>query len=49
MLPVGGLLIFSKTYIVRVLAGPSIIPWDEMAESDLDEEDEEDKEKVIKY
>lgn len=49
MCPVGGLLLFLKTYTVRVLAGPSIVPWDEVADSDLDDEDEEDKEKVFNF
>lgn len=47
MIPIGGLLLFLKQYIVRSLAGPSAVPWDEVADSDLDDEDDEDKEKVI--
>ena len=43
MIPIGFLLIFCKQYIVRALAGPAAIPWDEIADSDVDEEDEDDK------
>lgn len=46
MLPAAGLLVFFKLYVVRLLAGPSSVPWDEVVESDLDEEEEDDKEKV---
>lgn len=46
MLPAAFLLVFLKLYIVRVLAGPSSVPWDEVVESDIDEEEEDDKEKV---
>ncbi|XP_030749766.1 multiple C2 and transmembrane domain-containing protein isoform X2 [Sitophilus oryzae] len=48
MVPVGALLLFGKQYIVRTLAGPSSVPWDEIADSDIDEEDEDDKEKEEK-
>ncbi|KAL1493655.1 hypothetical protein ABEB36_009354 [Hypothenemus hampei] len=48
MVPVGGLLIFCKQYIIRKLAGPSPVPWDEVAESDLEEEDDDEKEKEEK-
>lgn len=48
MIPVMGLLIFLKQYIIRILAGPAPVPWDETADSDLDEDDEEDKEKEEK-
>ncbi|XP_049818190.1 multiple C2 and transmembrane domain-containing protein-like isoform X3 [Aethina tumida] len=48
MIPIGGLLLFLKQYIVRSLAGPSAVPWDEVADSDLDDEDDEDKEKEEK-
>jgi hypothetical protein len=47
MLPVAGLLIFLKQYIVGILAGPSAIPWDETADSDIDDDDDDDKEKVV--
>lgn len=46
MLPGVILLIFLKQYIVAILAGPSTVPWDEIADSDLDEDEEDDKEKV---
>lgn len=46
MIPVGTLLIFLKQYIIRTLAGPVSVPWDEIADSDIDEEDEDDKVKV---
>lgn len=49
MLPVAGLLIFLKQYVVKLLAGPSIVPWDEVAESDIDEDEEDDKEKVVHW
>ncbi|XP_076267814.1 multiple C2 domain and transmembrane region protein isoform X5 [Rhynchophorus ferrugineus] len=48
MMPVGALLIFLKQYIVLSLAGPNSVPWDEIADSDLDEEDDDDKEKEEK-
>jgi hypothetical protein len=48
MLPVAGLLIFLKQYIVGILAGPSAIPWDETADSDIDDDDDDDKEKEEK-
>ncbi|XP_066262384.1 multiple C2 and transmembrane domain-containing protein isoform X2 [Euwallacea similis] len=48
MLPVAGLLIFLKQYFIRHLAGPAPVPWDEIADSDVDEEDEDDKEKEEK-
>ncbi|CAG9762330.1 unnamed protein product [Ceutorhynchus assimilis] len=48
MIPAGGLLIFFKQYIIRSLAGPASVPWDEIADSDLDEEDDDDKEKEEK-
>lgn len=48
MLPVGGLLIFFKQYIVQALASPNSVPWDEIADSDLDDDDEDDKEKEEK-
>lgn len=46
MLPAVILLIFLKQYIVAILAGPSTVPWDEIAESDLDDDEDDDKEKV---
>lgn len=46
MMPAAGLLVFLKLYIVRLLAGPSAVPWDEVVESDIDEEEDDDKEKV---
>lgn len=46
MVPAAGLLIFLKQYIVRSLAGPSTVPWDEIADSDLDEDEDDDKDKV---
>lgn len=46
MLPVLGLLLFLKQYIVKLLSGPQTVPWDEIADSDLDDDDEEDKDKV---
>lgn len=49
MVPAAGLLIFLKHYIVRMLAGPAMVPWDEVAESDIDDDEEDDKEKVILY
>lgn len=48
MVPVFGLLIFLKQYVIRLLASPVAIPWDEMADSDLDDDDDEDKEKEEK-
>ncbi|XP_060536438.1 multiple C2 and transmembrane domain-containing protein isoform X3 [Cylas formicarius] len=48
MVPVGFLLVFLKQYAVRSLAGPTQVPWDEVADSDIDDEDEEDKEKEEK-
>ncbi|CAH0552190.1 unnamed protein product [Brassicogethes aeneus] len=48
MLPVGGLLLFLKQYVVRALAGPTAVPWDEVADSDMDDEDDDDKEKEEK-
>ncbi|XP_023309871.1 multiple C2 and transmembrane domain-containing protein isoform X3 [Anoplophora glabripennis] len=48
MMPVAGLLFFLKQYIIRTLAGPTPVPWDETAESDLDDDDEEEKEKEEK-
>lgn len=46
MLPAVGLLVFLKLYFIRLLAGPSTVPWDEVVESDIDDEEEDDKEKV---
>lgn len=46
MIPAACLLVFFKLYIVRVLTGPSSVPWDEVVESDIDEEEDDDKEKV---
>ena len=46
MLPIVGLLIFLKQYIVKALAGPNSIPWDETADSDIEDDEDEDKEKV---
>lgn len=46
MIPALGLLVFLKLYFVRILAGPSTVAWDEVVESDIDEEEEDDKEKV---
>ncbi|ENN78073.1 hypothetical protein YQE_05227, partial [Dendroctonus ponderosae] len=48
MLPVGGLLIFLKQYVICQLSGTPQVPWDELADSDIDEEDEDDKEKEEK-
>lgn len=48
MIPLAGLLIFMKQYLVRKLTGPETVPWDEIADSDLDDEDEEDKDKEEK-
>ncbi|XP_044263295.1 multiple C2 and transmembrane domain-containing protein isoform X2 [Tribolium madens] len=48
MLPIAGLLIFFKQYIVRILAGPSSIPWDETADSDIEDDEDDDKEKEEK-
>lgn len=48
MLPVGGLLIFLKQYIIRQLAGPNLVPWDEVADSDLEDEDDDQQEKEEK-
>lgn len=48
MLPIAGLLIFLKQYVVRKLTQPETVPWDEVADSDLDEDDDEDKDKVPK-
>lgn len=48
MVPIAGLLIFLKQFIVRKLTGPETVPWDEIADSDLDDEDEEDKDKEEK-
>lgn len=48
MLPAIILLFFLKQYIVAILAGPSTVPWDEIADSDLDDDEEDDKEKVSK-
>ncbi|RZC36102.1 C2 domain containing protein, partial [Asbolus verrucosus] len=48
MLPVAGLLIFLKQYIVGILAGPNAIPWDETADSDIEDDDDDDKEKEEK-
>lgn len=46
MIPIAGLLVFLKQYIVNTLAGPQTVPWDEMADSDLEDDDDDDKEKV---
>lgn len=47
MLPVVGLLVFLKQYVVKMLAGPQTVPWDEIADSDLeDDELDDDKDKV---
>lgn len=46
MVPMLGLLVFLKQFIVRKLAGPQAVPWDEIADSDVEDEDDEDKEKV---
>ncbi|KAL3286364.1 hypothetical protein HHI36_000871 [Cryptolaemus montrouzieri] len=44
MIPVGILLIFFKQYIVKTLAGPTSIAWEENADSDeLDDDEEEVK------
>lgn len=48
MIPIGGLLVFLKQYVVRKLAGPQTVPWDEIADSDLDDDEEEDKDKEEK-
>ncbi|XP_050310849.1 multiple C2 and transmembrane domain-containing protein isoform X4 [Anthonomus grandis grandis] len=48
MIPVGLLLIFMKQYVIRSLSAPAPVPWDEIAESDIDEEDEDEKEKEEK-
>lgn len=48
MLPVGALLIFLKQYIIRQLAGPNLVPWDEVADSDLEDEDDDQQEKEEK-
>ncbi|XP_044745710.1 multiple C2 and transmembrane domain-containing protein-like isoform X2 [Coccinella septempunctata] len=42
MVPVGILLVFLKQYIVKTLAGPTNIPWDETVDSDEMEDDEEE-------
>lgn len=49
MFPAAFLLVFLKLYVVRLLAGPSAVPWDEVVESDIDDEEEDDKEKVGCY
>lgn len=47
MLPIVGLLVFFKQYVVKMLAGPQTVPWDEIADSDLeDDELDDDKDKV---
>lgn len=46
MVPGVGLLVFIKQYFVRTLATPSTISWDEGGESDLDDDEEDDKDKV---
>ncbi|XP_017781614.1 PREDICTED: multiple C2 and transmembrane domain-containing protein 1 [Nicrophorus vespilloides] len=46
MLPVVGLLMFFKQYIVKKVAGPQTVPWDELADSDMEDDDDDDKEKV---
>lgn len=46
MLPIALLLIFFKQYIVRKLTAPETVPWDEVADSDLEDDDDEDKDKV---
>lgn len=46
MIPIAVLLIFVKQYIVRKITGPETVPWDEVADSDLDDEDDDDKDKV---
>ncbi|CAG9813193.1 unnamed protein product [Phaedon cochleariae] len=49
MLPCFGLLLFLKQYCIRTLAGPIQVPWDETADSDLDEDEEDElKEKEEK-
>lgn len=48
MLPVGALLVFLKQYIIRQLAGPNLVPWDEVADSDLEDEDDDQQEKEEK-
>ncbi|XP_045470133.1 multiple C2 and transmembrane domain-containing protein isoform X3 [Harmonia axyridis] len=42
MVPIGVLLIFLKQYIVKTLAGPTAIPWDETADSDEMDDDEDE-------
>lgn len=46
MLPGVILLVFLKQYAVKLLAGPSSVPWDEVADSDVDDDEDDDKEKV---
>ncbi|KAK9707893.1 Plant phosphoribosyltransferase C-terminal [Popillia japonica] len=48
MIPIAGLLIFLKQYIVKQITGPQTVPWDEVADSDLDDDEEDDKEKEEK-
>lgn len=46
MVPIAGLLVFLKQYVVGKLTGPQTVPWDEIADSDLDDDEDDDKEKV---
>ncbi|XP_071053382.1 multiple C2 and transmembrane domain-containing protein isoform X3 [Onthophagus taurus] len=48
MIPIAGLLVFLKQYIVKQITGPQTVPWDEVADSDLDEDEDDDKEKEEK-
>uniref|UniRef100_A0A1Y1M0E4 C2 domain-containing protein n=1 Tax=Photinus pyralis TaxID=7054 RepID=A0A1Y1M0E4_PHOPY len=46
MIPAVGLLIFVKQYILKTIAAPVNVSWDEATDSDIEDDDEDDKDKV---
>ena len=47
MVPTAGLLIFLKQFLVRQIIGTQTVPWDEIVDSEPEDDEEDDKEKVM--